>query len=85
MKRYSAPITAPLILEHMRNTKALEYKKQIIGNLGGLYGCLGVSADSMASSAEQVLLGEIASAQNDSQHPLWKSYHRNRDLWDSAL
>jgi len=69
----------------MRRMKALEYEKQIIGNAGGWLGCKGTHPNHVAEEIEHVLKSIIARAQDDSQHPLWKSYHRTNDKWREAF
>lgn len=41
LKPYTAPLTPEVITERMRENKRMEYKQQVIGNLGGYLGCGG--------------------------------------------
>ncbi len=66
----------------MRKAKALDYEKQVIGNLGGLLGCEGVRPEKVQEYIQHVLISLILRAESDSQYPLWNSYNRTREKWD---
>ena len=84
LSEFKAPIEPEVILEHMRETKALEYLQQVTGNVGGWLGCRDIKPEDMQKEIESGLIAYMASAENDSQHPIWKSYNRTKDKWARA-
>ena len=78
---YTSPIAPELITERMRENKRLEYRQQIIGNLGGYLGCDGVAPNEMKTAMES-LIAEVAEglAYNE-KHPLIRSYSRAKEKW----
>lgn len=79
---YTAPLTAEVITECMRESKCHEYKQQFTGILGGYLGCTGVVYEEMPN-VMQALIGEVSdSLKSEAQPPMMKSYHRAREKWD---
>jgi len=78
---YTAPLTPAVITERMRENKRLEYKQQVIGNLGGYLGCKGVNPSNMSEEIETLLKEITDQLALDTAHPITKSYYRASERW----
>jgi len=78
---YTAPLTPEVITERMRENKRLEYKQQVIGNLGGYLGCKGVYPSNMSEEIETLLKEITDQLAMDTAHPITKSYYRASERW----
>jgi len=77
---YTAPLTTEVITERLRENKRLEYKQQVIGNLGGYLGCGGVAYEDMQVEMES-LIAEITHQLRGDTHPIMKTYTKIKEKW----
>lgn len=84
LQGHREPFDPELILTHMKESKAREYRNQIIGNLGGYLGCKGISTKHMEKEIERMLSAILSNANNDSQDSLWRSYNRAFYKWNTV-
>ena len=76
-----SPINERVITLRLRENKALQYKQQITGNLGGYLGVKGVEPEDMKTKTLALINEVTAALSNDTPSPLLKSYHKTRDKW----
>ncbi len=81
MAPHKSPIEEGVITMRMRQNKQLEYKQQIIGNLGGFLGVKGVSHTEIQEEIKSVAKEISDQLKMDIHHPIMKSYTRARDRW----
>ena len=78
---YTAPITPEVITDRIRQNKRIEYRQQIIGNLGGYLGCEGVPYEDIPEELKVILKDVTDSLSMDAPNPMRKSYLRAKERW----
>lgn len=78
---YTAPITPEVITERMRHNKRIEYRQQIVGNMGGYLGCGGVPYEAIPEEIRALLKEVTDSLSMDDPNPIMKSYTRAKERW----
>lgn len=78
---YTAPITREVITDRLRENKRLEYRQQIIGNLGGYLGCGGVAHEDIPEGMKSLISEVTNSLSMDAPNPIMKAYARARERW----
>lgn len=81
MASYKSPIEEEVITARMRENKLLEYKQQIIGNLGGYMGVKGVPQEDMPKEIMSLIEAITENLSMEALHPIGKSYTRARKRW----
>jgi uncharacterized protein YcfL len=88
MRNALAPYTAPLsqerITERMRNNKRLEYRQQVVGNLGGYMACGDVAYEDIQQEMQALIADISEQLSSDSAPPLIKAYNRTKERWGSV-
>ena len=83
MPPHKTPIGEEVITTRMRENKALEYKQQVKGNLGGFLGVKGVEYESMKREMECLILEVSDELTMDQPCSTMKSYLRIKDKWNT--
>lgn len=78
---YSSPLNEGVITELMRSNKLIEYRQQIIGNLGGYLGCRRVAQCDMAEAVFQLASDVSEALDHDDPHPMMRSYLKAKEKW----
>ena len=60
----------------------MEYKQQVIGNIGGFMGTKGVPIENLEREMKTIVNEIVNRLSKDMPHPITKSYARARERWE---